>query len=752
MPGRFAVAKVVMVTVLLWSTAFAGQDQPVNSTPLLGSRGVNVGVAKSEVPQGIKSLCGNSAAPTGLESYTHSTQRSAFGSTLGYTESPLRGWFLTVCTTVATQTLVLTQTLKPSSYWEQSGTAEAMPFQELIAETTSRQDQSSSSTLQFHGTYEELKLAQKQLIDEWYADYNRMTGDHSDPHEYNQFSLSTRTTYEAVTHALMTTNLTDKSGKPMGTALELVGAIEAINGKVARARGDLQFRMYVLLKPDALQKLKDSTEFFRDRDNTVYHHGFPLNYRQDGTPSIQFSMAKDGRHADIDVDYRSSGFPQGLFNGHLTAANSDVRAGNNTQVHLQRWQGLTDWWHNLFGLPGVVDDPNSDLLPGDVPPIPAKADGKLEDAVQDFLQSWLVQQKPELSASFLSPRSFACLAEYGPQAGNPINAGIAPYVAAKDLGAISRAIGKVASVQDAVQPSSLDERDIKPVKQAYAAEFSLYQLPDGVAADFECDPEKAFDEFDQARISGRAKKYGSYFASVFRLKAPKGKSDAITLVWAKDGKYWKVVSWEVEPEEAQPGAMPDTRRRKAVATAPRPEKAKLKADPEVVQASHDFLHTWLVDDNYDGAAGYVSPRSDACVAQYLAEGQKPPATPEEYAAAIRRSLTTVGKDVGKVEHLREALEPVRPEHEDLQVVAHAGEHAYTLVAVPDSLAGSFLCDKRSLKNPYAPDDAAALKVYGNYYATLFTFRTPGDHPAALTLLWGKDGGRWKIVAYEVVTP
>jgi hypothetical protein len=615
-----------------------------------------------------------------------------------------------------------------------------------------RSSKSSSSSPEFHGTYEELNPAQKQLIDEWYADYHRMTGDHTDPNEYNEFSLSTRTTYEAVTHALVTTNLTDKSGKPMGTALELVAAIEAINGKVARARGDLQFRMYVLLKPNALQKLKDSSEFFRDHDNTVYHKGYPLNYRQDGTPSIQFSMSKDGKHADIDVDYRSSGFPQGLFNGHLTASNSDVRAGNNTQVHLQRWQGLTDWWRSLFGLPGVVDDPNAGLLPGDVPPIPAKADGKLEDAVKDFLQSWLVEQKPEFAASYFGPRSFACLAEYGPQSGTVINEGVAPYVVAKDLGAMSHAIGKVASLQEAVQPSSLNDREIKPVKQPYAATFALYQLPNGVAADFECDPEKAFDEFDQARVSGKTKKYGSYFASVFRLKAPKGKSDAITLVWAKDGTYWKVVSWEVEPEEAKPGAMPDTRRGQTVAAASRPLKAKLKADPGVVKASHDFLHTWLVDDNFDGAAGYVSPRSDACVVRYLAEGQKPPATPEEYAAAIRGALTTVGKDVSKVQHLREALEPVKPEHEDLQVVAHAGEHAYTLVAVPDSLVSSFSCEQASTKNPNAAGDDAAQKVYGNYYATLFTFRMAGEHPAAMTLLWGKEAGQWKIVAYEVVAP
>ncbi len=97
------------------------------------------------------------------------------------------------------------------------------------------------------------------------------------------------------------------------------------------------------------------------------------------------------------------------------------------------------------------------------------------------------------------------------------------------------------------------------------------------------------------------------------------------------------------------------------------------------------------------------------------------------------------------------MEPVRPEHEDLRVVEHAGEHAYTLVAVPDSLAGSFSCNKRSTKNPYQPGDEAR-KVYGNYYATLFTFRTPGEHAAALTLLWGKQEGQWKIISYEVVTP
>ena len=278
----------------------------------------------------------------------------------------------------------------------------------LLGLCAAAQEKPAATQPQFTGTYEQLRPAQKELIDEWYAEYNRLMNEHDRPSDYNQLSLSTRTTFEAVTHALLTTSLTNKAGQSMGNALDLVQAIETINGKVPRARGDLQFRMYVVLKPDAVQSLKDSREFFRDRDNTVYHHGYPLNYRQGGgAPSIQVSIAKDSRHADIDVDYRSSKFPTALVNGHLTAANSDVRAGNNTQRHMQRWDGLADWWRNLFGLADSSDEtPESVAANGEVPPVPRKAAGKLEDAVQDYLSSWLVEQKPELAAAYLSPRSF----------------------------------------------------------------------------------------------------------------------------------------------------------------------------------------------------------------------------------------------------------------------------------------------------------------------------------------------------------
>ena len=65
-------------------------------------------------------------------------------------------------------------------------------------------------------------------------------------------------------------------------------------------------------------------------DNTVYHKGYPTCYRsKPSVPSIQVSATRDKTRADVDVDYKSSGFPKGLVNGHLSSSNSDVRAGRN---------------------------------------------------------------------------------------------------------------------------------------------------------------------------------------------------------------------------------------------------------------------------------------------------------------------------------------------------------------------------------------------------------------------------------------
>ena len=81
-------------------------------------------------------------------------------------------------------------------------------------------------------TYTDLTPRQKQLIDSYVADYNQKTGFNITPEAgYAALSNSERTTFDAITHALSKTELTDAKGKYLGTALDLIVAIERIAGQ-----------------------------------------------------------------------------------------------------------------------------------------------------------------------------------------------------------------------------------------------------------------------------------------------------------------------------------------------------------------------------------------------------------------------------------------------------------------------------------------------------------------------------------------
>ena len=83
------------------------------------------------------------------------------------------------------------------------------------------------------------------------------------------------------------------------------------------------------------------------------------------------------------------------------------------------------------------------------------------------------------------------------------------------------------------------------------------------------------------------------------------------------------------------------RRRRATAKAS-PGEIRASADSEFVHASHDFLHSWLVADNFDHAATYFSEQSDSCVLAYLPPDKAAPSSSPDYAAYLRSVITSVG--------------------------------------------------------------------------------------------------------------
>ena len=114
---------------------------------------------------------------------------------------------------------------------------------------------------QFGGTYAELDERRQRLVDGWVVRLEKTTGQKIEPAPLydDVVSLSSKTTFVAVTHALMTTRLTDRAGADLGDALALVERIDVVRGEVTGERGDHQFRIYGRLTADAFDKLSRST-------------------------------------------------------------------------------------------------------------------------------------------------------------------------------------------------------------------------------------------------------------------------------------------------------------------------------------------------------------------------------------------------------------------------------------------------------------------------------------------------------------
>ena len=117
------------------------------------------------------------------------------------------------------------------------------------------------------------------------------------------------------------------------------------------------------------------------------------------------------------------------------------------------------------------------------------------------------------------------------------------------------------------------------------------------------------------------KKYNRYYASVFRLEQPHESGQIITLLWTKEGAYWKVVSWDAEPEDAKPQTAPDTRRQPGRRSS---REQHTKGDAALLQASHDFLREWLIKRNYVAATNYFSPKSYSCIDAAIGADQPKP--------------------------------------------------------------------------------------------------------------------------------
>ncbi len=403
--------------------------------------------------------------------------------------------------------------------------------------------------------FESLDDERKQLLEGPAQRYNETTGRNLTTQEwFDQLSLSERTTFDAVTHALMSTQLTDENGESLGRAFDIVAGIERIAGQYSGRGGDQQFRLYVDLEPDAEDVLQRSTQFHFGHLNTVYHVGYPRSYRQDGdVPNMQVSVSEDGSRADIDVDYRSSKSPQALFNGHLTSSNSDVRAGDNHDKHNGRWTGLANWWQDILGNISLRKASTRDLLTRTVEEFPTPlppdrplgaAPEELYEAAQEFLTDWLVREKIDESMQFFSRRVIACI---------NIDDGMqTELLDVEDAIVEMREIMSTALEElpdrdnltealDAV-PAQSEDQAARIESHPFEGDFTIIQVRNEVAADYMCSTRRGMDP---PEMPGGPDALGTYWGVIFRFKARDDLGGALGLLWDRLEGSWKISSYDV---------------------------------------------------------------------------------------------------------------------------------------------------------------------------------------------------------------
>ncbi len=589
-------------------------------------------------------------------------------------------------------------------------------------------------------SYSTLLPEQKRLVDDYIGHYNQTTGSKLVPQEaYDNARLSVRTTFDAVTHALLKAKLTDVNRKNLGRAIDLVDAVDEVMGEEATARGDRQFRVYVYLKPNAMDVLTKSQEFYHDRDNTVYHKGFPICYRlKNGPPSIQFSISRDSKMADVDVDYRSSGFPKSLVNGHLTASNSDVRAGNNLDKHDQRWAGLNGWWREVFGLLGSGGKQEKEEAVerlGHIPVNPAiKGNQGIDKSTHDFLKSWVVDKQPNLSVAYFSRRSYPCLEIIAKKNRKPMAPGMLRLVLVAAMNKFNATTATVGSVGDVFEPADQWLPELKEAKNEYASEFRLVSIPSDIGADVEC---VAVPDNEEGK-----RPQEKYYGTSFREKQSNSGHKMLSLLWAQEGGYWKIIAIRIE-DSSDAGILP----KQAAVTAPTDEEPRsISGDPEAVRDITQFYQTWIVKRDSAQASKFVSQRAYPCLdASFVAEPNLASAT------RISSALDRVLQRVATGNNLLNLMSSVQPVNELLRPVEQEDSQAFAIMGVPDQKADSFLCQNRRL--PEKPQELKPGEAkYGAYYLSASRLNFGEEQSPALLLLWTKEQSGWRVVAWAVEVP
>ncbi len=114
-------------------------------------------------------------------------------------------------------------------------------------------------------------------------------------------------------------------------------------------------------------------------------------------------------------------------------------------------------------------------------------------------------------------------------------------------------------------------------------------------------------------------------------------------------------------------------------------------------------------------------------------------------------MKEIAEQIGVHNSLSSAITSVTPTTNEVAIVRHPDQKAFTIFALSDKSGESAACS--STENDVEKIESYQnLPAGGNYYAASFTAKASGGSPGVLTTLWRKIDGKWMIYAYRIDTP
>ena len=220
------------------------------------------------------------------------------------------------------------------------------------------------------------------------------------------------------------------------------------------------------------------------------------------------------------------------------------------------------------------------------------------------------------------------------------------------------------SVSDVFEPADKWPQALKPAKNAYASEFLLVSVPADMAArrGMRCHTERRYEQGSKEK----------YFATAFRGKHGNSRNKVMSLLWAQEGGYWKIVAIRIE-DSSDAGIVPNNAAAQAVPSVEEPQN--IAGDPAAVKDITEFYQTWIVKRNVAQASAFASPRSYQCLAAPSAEQKK--LTP---IARIQSGLEQPLARIPSGANLSEMMSSVQPINDLLRPVQQENSKAFAIMA------------------------------------------------------------------------